>query len=127
MQKVLTGAPVDLPALIAKTKPATANFQSVGGEHIPAIVQLDNNTSDNRTIIDLQAEDRVGLLYDISRALAELNINLLLAKILTEKGAAIDTFYVTERLGAKLLAPERQEAIKKRLYKAAQLASPAGK
>jgi [protein-PII] uridylyltransferase len=125
MQKVLTGAPVDLPALIAKTKPASAYFQSVGGEHIPAVVQLDNNTSDTRTILDLQAEDRVGLLFDISKALADLNINLLLAKILTEKGAAIDTFYVTERSGAKLLAPERQEAIKKRLYKAAQPPGPA--
>jgi [protein-PII] uridylyltransferase len=124
MQKVLTGAPVDLPALIAKTKPASSYFQAVGGEHIPTLLQLDNRTSDARTIIDLQAEDRVGLLYDISRALADLNINLLLAKILTEKGAAIDTFYVTERSGAKVLAPERQETIKKRLLRAAQPSHP---
>jgi len=58
------------------------------------------------------------LLYDVSRALADLNVNIYLAKILTEKGAAIDSFYVTERWGGKLLAPERQEAIKKRLHKA---------
>jgi [protein-PII] uridylyltransferase len=120
VQKVLTGAPVDLPALIAKTRPIPANYQSIGGEQIPAIIELDNTTSDTRSLIDLQAEDRVGLLYDVSRALADLNLNLYLAKILTEKGAAIDTFYVTERWGAKLLAPDRQEAIKKRLQKAIQ-------
>jgi [protein-PII] uridylyltransferase len=118
MQKILTGGPVDLPALIAKSKTAPARFKSLDGERIPSVVVLDNATSDSRTIIDLQAEDRVGLLYAISRALAELNVNLYLAKVLTEKGAAIDTFYVTERWGAKVLDPARQEAIKKRLQKA---------
>ncbi len=120
VQKVLTGAPLDLPALIAKTRTAPAHFKSVGGERIPAVIELDNATSDTRTIIDLQCEDRVGLLYDLSRALADLNVNLYLAKILTEKGAAIDSFYVTERWGAKVLDPARQEAIKKRLHKAVQ-------
>ena len=119
VQKVLTGAPVDLPGLIAKTKPAPASFKSFEGERIPTVIAIDNATSENRTIIDLQAEDRVGLLYDVSRALADLSINLYLAKILTEKGAAIDSFYVTERWGAKLLGVDRQEAIKKRLHKAA--------
>jgi [protein-PII] uridylyltransferase len=118
VQKVLTGGPVDLPALIARTRTAPPSFKAIGGERIPAVIVLDNITSDSRTIIDLQAEDRVGLLYDVSRALADLNVNIYLAKILTEKGAAIDSFYVTERWGGKLLAPERQEAIKKRLHKA---------
>ena len=119
VQKVLTGAPVDLPGLIAKTKTAPASFKSFEGERIPTVIAIDDATSENRTIIDLQAEDRVGLLYDVSRALADLSINLYLAKILTEKGAAIDSFYVTERWGAKLLGVDRQEAIKKRLHKAA--------
>ncbi len=83
-------------------------------------MELDNATSDTRTMVDLQAEDRVGLLYDVSRALAELNVNVYLAKILTEKGAAIDTFYVAERNGSKVLDPERQKAIKLRLRQAAQ-------
>ena len=68
----------------------------------------------------MQTEDRVGLLYDISRALTELNVNVYLAKILTEKGAAIDSFYITERWGAKVLEPERQKEIKERLRKAVQ-------
>jgi [protein-PII] uridylyltransferase len=119
VQKILTGAPVDLPALIAKVRSAPAIFKSLEGERIATVVELDNATSDTRTIVDLQAEDRVGLLYDVSRALAELNVNIHLAKILTEKGAAIDTFYVAERDGSKLLDPERQKTFKQRLQQAA--------
>jgi [protein-PII] uridylyltransferase len=120
VQKVLTGAAVDLPALIAKVRPAQAAYKSLEGERIPALVELDNATSDTRTIVDLQAEDRVGLLYEVSRALAELNVSVHLAKILTEKGAAIDTFYIAERNGAKILNPVRQKTILHRLRQAAQ-------
>jgi [protein-PII] uridylyltransferase len=70
--------------------------------------------------VDLQAEDRVGLLYDVSRALLESNVQIHLAKILTEKGAAIDTFYIAERDGSKVLDPERQQAFKYRLRQAVQ-------
>jgi [protein-PII] uridylyltransferase len=121
VQKVLTGAALDLPALIAKVRPAPSAFKSLEGERIPTIIALDNATSATRTIVDLQAEDRVGLLYDVSRGLAELNVNVYLAKILTENGAAIDTFYIAERNGAKVLDPERQKAIQQRLRQAVQL------
>jgi [protein-PII] uridylyltransferase len=120
MQKILTGTPVDLPALIAKARTAPPLYKSFEGERIPTLIDVDNHTSEDRTIIDVQAEDRVGLLYDISQALRELNVRVYLAKILTEKGAAIDSFYVTERRGAKLVEPQRQKEIKEKLRKAIQ-------
>jgi [protein-PII] uridylyltransferase len=120
VQNLLTGAPLDLPALIAKVRPAAAIYKSLDGERIPTLVELDNATSATRTIVDLQAEDRVGLLYDVSRALLESNVQIHLAKILTEKGAAIDTFYIAERDGSKVLDPERQQAFKYRLRQAVQ-------
>ena len=103
--KVLTGAAVDLPALIARTKAAPTIYKSIEGERIPTVIEVDNETSELRSVIDVQAEDRVGLLYDISRALADLDLNLSLAKIVTEKGAAVDSFYATERHGGKILEP----------------------
>jgi [protein-PII] uridylyltransferase len=119
--KMLTETPLDLPALIAKARVVPPTYKSLDGERIPTAVELDNAMSDTRTIIDLQAEDRVGLLYDVSRALTELNVRVYLAKISTEKGAAIDTFYITEHNGTKVLNPERQETIKQRLRQAVQL------
>jgi [protein-PII] uridylyltransferase len=118
--KVLTGATIDLPALIAKTKTAPSLYKSIGGERIPTVIALDNATSDVRTIIDIQAEDRPGLLYDISRTLMALSVNVYLAKILTEKGAAIDSFYATEHNGAKILSPDREKAIQQKLRHAVQ-------
>jgi [protein-PII] uridylyltransferase len=118
--KVLTGAALDLPALIAKVRPAPQAYKSIDGERIPTVVSLDNATSDIRTVIDLQTEDRPGLLYDISRTLATLNVQIYLAKVLTEKGAAIDSFYVTEKDGAKILNPDREKVIREKLLFAIQ-------
>jgi [protein-PII] uridylyltransferase len=123
--KVLTNAAVDLPALIARTKAAPSIYKSVEGERIPAVIEVDNETSDSRSVIDVQAEDRVGLLYDISRALADLQVDLSLARILTEKGAAVDSFYATERLGGKILDPERVKLVKYKLRQAALSGAPA--
>jgi [protein-PII] uridylyltransferase len=109
---------VDLRGLIAKVRTAPPLYKSLEGERIPTVVELDNSTSDNRTIVDIQTEDRVGLLYDISRAMTDLNVNVYLAKILTEKGAAIDSFYLTEKWGAKVMEPTRQKEIGERLKKA---------
>lgn len=119
-QKTLTGAALDLPALIAKTRTAQPLYKSIDGERIPIVVALDNATSDLRTIIDIQAEDRPGLLFDISRTLTALNVNVYLAKILTEKGAAVDSFYVTEHSGAKILSPDREKLIQQKLRNAIQ-------
>jgi [protein-PII] uridylyltransferase len=122
--KVLTDVPVDLSALIARTKAAPTLYKSIEGERIPTLIEVDNDSSETRSIIDLQAEDRVGLLYDVSRALADLEVDLSLAKILTEKGAAVDSFYVTEQDGGKILDSERLKAVKTRLRQAVMQSAP---
>src|SRR6185312_11539039 len=114
LNQVLTGD-VDLPALIARQKVAQPLYQSLEGERIPTVIRFDNETSDTRTVIDLEAEDHVGLLYSISTTLAELDLDISVAKISTEKGAAIDSFYVSERDGSKVLGAERQREIVRKL------------
>ena len=116
--KVLTGETVDLPALIAKQRTARPIYQSHEGETIPTRIEIDNTSSETRTIIEVETEDRIGLLYTISQVFSELELNIAVAKILTEKGAAVDTFYVTDMLGHKLQDAPVLKLIERRLHEA---------
>jgi [protein-PII] uridylyltransferase len=115
LNKALTGEEVDFPTLIARQKIARPMYQAYTGENLPTIIRFDNDVSDNRTLIEVETEDRIGLLYTISQTLAESAIDIAGAKISTEKGAGIDSFYVREIDGSKILAPERQRAIERKL------------
>jgi [protein-PII] uridylyltransferase len=118
LRKALVAEPVDFPAFIARQRAARPLYQSPAGERIPTRIFFDNETSENRTVIDLEAEDHLGLLYAVTQVLAEVGLDISLAKICTEKGAAIDSFYVSERDGQKVLHPDRQKYIAEKLMTA---------
>lgn len=113
--QALTGHAVDFPMLIARRKLPRPAYHSLEGERIATRIDFDNETSGTATVLDIETEDRLGLLYAISRVFAELGLDISLAKISTEKGAAIDTFYVTEGFGQKILDPARQAQIADKL------------
>jgi [protein-PII] uridylyltransferase len=75
-------------------------------------VQVDNETSDRATIIDVFAEDRQGLLYVITRAIFTLGLSVQSARISTRLDQVADVFYVTDAKGAKVTDPARLEAIR---------------
>lgn len=114
VKAALTGK-VNLDDVIARQKVGRPQYVYLDGERIPTLVQFDNTISETNTVIDLETEDRIGLLYFVSRALSELGLDIATAKICTEKGAAIDSFYVRERDGSKLLAPERLKVVEEKL------------
>lgn len=116
--QALTGHAVDFPSLIARRKLPRPAYHSLEGERITTRIEFDNDTSATATVIDIETEDRLGLLYAISRVFAELGLDISLAKISTEKGAAIDTFYVTEAFGQKILDQTRQTQIINKLLDA---------
>jgi [protein-PII] uridylyltransferase len=115
LEQALTGEDVNFHALIERHKITRPLYYAYTGEKIPTRVHFDNEASETRTLMELDTEDRVGLLYAVSACLAQLDVDISSAKILTEKGAAMDTFYVTEKDGAKLLAGERQKAVERKL------------
>jgi [protein-PII] uridylyltransferase len=118
LRKSLIGEEVDFRALIARRKAVRPLYQSLPGERIPTRIFFDNDTSENQTVIDIETEDQLGLLSAISLTLSEVGLNISLAKISTEKGAAIDTFYISERDGQKILHPDRQKYIAEKLLAA---------
>ena len=117
ISQILTGEEVDLAALI-KLGTKVSPYKFFEGERIATMIYFDNETSETRTILEVEAEDQIGLLYAISRVLNDLNLDIYVAKISTEKGAAFDSFYIAEGDGSKITSAERQKAIEKKLRSA---------
>jgi [protein-PII] uridylyltransferase len=77
----------------------------------PIRLRFDNQSSEKFTLLHLQAPDRIGLLYDVSNCLAEQGVDITYAHITTEKGAALDTFYVLGSEGERLESDTRQQRV----------------
>ncbi|MDA1272635.1 MAG: [protein-PII] uridylyltransferase [Verrucomicrobia bacterium] len=109
--RIALTASVKIEDLFDGKKPASSVYKSLDEDIIETKIRFDNETSDSYTIIEVEAEDRVGLLYSVSRKLFELDLDIALAKISTEMGAAIDTFYVCQADGGKVPSQKRLDFI----------------
>ena len=118
LTEVLTGKGVNLRSLIARQREIRPAYQAYAGERIETQVRFDNEASDARTVIEIETEDRLGLLYAISETFAELLLDISAARIVTERGAAIDNFYVCEIGGQKINLAVRKGSIEKKLRQA---------
>ncbi len=65
-------------------------------------VVIDNQTSDAFTVIEVYADDRPRLLYDITKTLADFNLSISWAKIGTKMDQLVDVFYVQDVAGQKI-------------------------
>jgi [protein-PII] uridylyltransferase len=87
----------------------------VGAFAIEPEVMIDNTLSNRYTVLEVSGLDRPGLLYDLTSALSKLNLNIGSAHIVTFGEKAVDSFYVTDLTGAKIVASARQGAIRRHL------------
>ena len=124
IRDVLTGR-LTIQELFVKSRriepPATRLIQ------LPTQVEIDNDTSDECTIVDVFADDRQGLLYVITNALFEAGLSVSSARISTRLDQIADVFYLTTQEGSKLTDPARLAELKRRLLAAVtdHLAQPA--
>ena len=82
-------------------------------------VAFDNKASNRFTVIEVNARDRSALLYRLARELFDSRLVVHSAHITNYGERAVDTFYVTDLTGGKLMAGERQSTIEARLIDAA--------
>lgn len=92
----------------------------------PTRIVIDSDTHPVYTLVDIQTPDRLGLLHNILSGFGEAGLNIALARVATEKGAAIDTFYVTDAKGKKISAAESVDRLRALLQKAAERARADG-
>jgi [protein-PII] uridylyltransferase len=83
---------------------------------VPARVSFNAHASGTATLIEIVAEDRPGLLYDLASTISSGGANIEVVLIDTEAHRAIDVFYVTA--GGKKLDDERQRCLDEALRKA---------
>ncbi|CAO3407064.1 [protein-PII] uridylyltransferase [Azospirillum largimobile] len=86
--------------------------------HVPPRVLIDNNASTTHTVIEVNGRDRPGLLYDLTRALSNLTLQISSAKVSTFGEKAIDVFYVKDVFGLKVTHDGKLAKIKERLLSA---------
>ena len=117
LRQSLQGETFDFTPLLAKLMKRRGYHLSQELE-FPTRISINNDEHPVYTMVDVQTPDRLGLLHHLLLAFGSAGVQIALSRIATEKGAAIDSFYVTEADGRKL-----RSATVKRLQKALQVAA----
>jgi [protein-PII] uridylyltransferase len=116
IEKLLKGE-ARLAEVVATKKKPKSRLSAFTVE--PQVV-IDNTLSDALTVIEINGLDRPGLLYDVTRAISDMNLDIASAHIATFGEKAVDVFYVTDLTGKKITSASREATIRERLTKALQ-------
>jgi [protein-PII] uridylyltransferase len=104
LERVLDGR-LALQARLAERARVYGARQPRASLHEPPWVVVDNAASRDATVVEVHAVDAIGVLYRITRALAELDLDIVSAKVQTLGERVVDAFYVRNMAGQKVLDP----------------------
>jgi [protein-PII] uridylyltransferase len=85
---------------------------------VPTHITFDNTGSEIYTIIEVDTRDRPGLLYDLTRTLANNYVYIASAVIATFGEQVVDTFYVKDMVGLKYHTQDKRDALEHKLREA---------
>ncbi|WP_018182255.1 [protein-PII] uridylyltransferase [Kaistia granuli] len=123
IEQALSGV-VALPEAIARKAKSRARIKAFTVE---TRILLDNSWSNQFTAIEASGLDRPGLLYDLTRSISDLNLNIASAHVVTFGERAVDVFYVTDLTGRKVMNANREASIRRRLHQAFEGTTPVDK
>ncbi|MGB0259297.1 MAG: [protein-PII] uridylyltransferase, partial [Coraliomargarita sp.] len=87
----------------------------------PPSVDVYHELSLKRTIIEVQAGDELGLLYRLARLIFKKGFDITFARIATERGVAMDTFYIEKANAKEAATPEDLLELREALDKIVKL------
>ncbi|MBY5967651.1 [protein-PII] uridylyltransferase [Halomonas denitrificans] len=102
--------PDDYPTIVTRHTPRQLKHFKVATQ-----VSIEQDPNGERTLLELTAPDRPGLLARVGSIFMEQGITLSAAKIATLGERVEDVFYVTDRTGLPITDPQRQQALRERL------------
>jgi [protein-PII] uridylyltransferase len=120
LRNALVNEDFDFAPLLDRARRKAIKQASRGEMDFPTRVTVENKAHATYTLVQIQTPDRLGLLYELLSAFGDERVSIALSRISTEKGAAIDTFYVADRaMRGKITDPTRIAALQERLHRAA--------
>ncbi len=102
--------PEDYPQIVTRHTP-----RQLRHFHVATEVLIEQDPANERTLLELTAPDRPGLLARVGRIFMEQDIALSAAKIATLGERVEDVFFITDKGGLPLTDPERQQRLRERL------------
>ena len=100
------------PVALQLTTP-DGTWEFTPDEPAATTVTVDNRASATSTVVEVRAPDRLGTLYRITRALADLHLDIRLAKVATLGHEVVDSFYVADAEGAKIADGEHAREVER--------------
>jgi len=115
LESVLTGA-VEVGDLVRRRR------RPVGMPRPPSRkeprVLISNTESEFYTLVDVIADDRLGLLYDVTRTIGDQGFEIYISKAATIKDQVTDAFYLKDADAKKIKDPGKLEKLQKALLEA---------
>jgi [protein-PII] uridylyltransferase len=105
LEKALDGRLALEARLFERSRTYSAPRRLPGVVTHPEVI-VDNDLSHDATVLEVRAPDSVGVLWRITRALHELDLDIRSAKIQTLNTDAVDSFYVRDSSGNKVTDPD---------------------
>lgn len=68
-----------------------------------------------RTIVEIQARDEIGLLFRLGKTISDHGFDITFARVGTEQGVAIDTFYIENADHSPAIDPVRLASLQEAL------------
>jgi len=85
---------------------------------VPARVLWLEDASHESTVVEVRAHDVLGLVYRLTRALADAGLDVRSARLTTLGAEVVDAFYVTEVDGSQVTDPQRRGEVEQVLLDA---------
>lgn len=83
------------PEILAQAKKIYSPRPAAGPQlTFPPSVEVYHEAATQRTIVEVQARDQIGLLYRLAKTISDQGFDITFSRVGTERGVAIDTFYI---------------------------------
>ncbi len=113
LDNVLEGK-ADVVRMVEAAKPSLYLLKRA--PKVSTVINLDNDASDDFSIVEIFTDDRMGVLFNITHSLHLLGLSIHVAKISTNVDQVADVFYVTDSSGRKIAGAERVAEVKNYLF-----------